>query len=195
MALDLVNLRATPEQRPSCEVLDRSLRTVTELIDNVLATEHLASGKVEPHFVEVRIGELVDAATAVAQKVAAEKRLAFDVHANRGRIVRVDRQLTESAIQNLVDNAVKYTDAGTIDLVVEEHPNSWSLHVRDTCPGLSPEELQTIFEPYKRGKTAKRGSGLGLAITRRAIEAQGGTLHAESPGNYGCHFWFELPNR
>ena len=51
-----------------------------------------------------------------------------------------------------------------------------------------------IFEPFKRGHTSKAGTGLGLAIARQAIEAQGGTIHAESPGVSGCHFWFTLPH-
>jgi signal transduction histidine kinase len=104
----------------------------------------------------------------------------------------LDRNLTCSAIQNLVDNAVKYTDDGHVDVVVEDQSERWSVHVRDTGPGLSPGELRTIFEPFRRGATSKQGTGLGLAIARRAIEAQGGTIHAEST-NAGSHFWITLP--
>jgi signal transduction histidine kinase len=184
---------ATEEQRRPCAALDRSLGTLTQLIDNVLATERLEAGSVEPHFADVTIGELVDAATAAAREAATEKHLAFEVQCPADRKVRVDPLLTESAIQNLVDNAVKYTDHGRVELVVDEQPTTWSVHVRDTGPGLSPEELRTIFEPFRRGKTSKQGSGLGLAITKRAIEAQGGSIHVESGGPSGCHFWFELP--
>jgi two-component system sensor histidine kinase ChiS len=69
------------------------------------------------------------------------------------------------------------------------------IHVRDTCHGLSSEELSTIFEPFRRGRTRKAGTGLGLSITRRAVEVQGGSVHAESPEPLGCHFWIELPQR
>ena len=65
----------------------------------------------------------------------------------------------------------------------------------DTCEGLSPEELRTIFEPFKRGRSAKGGTGLGLAIARRAVEAQGGSIHGESPGPVGCRFSITLPKR
>ena len=58
---------------------------------------------------------------------------------------------------------------------------------------VTEEELNTIFEPFKRGHSGKVGSGLGLAIARRAVEAHGKTIHAESSGDSGCHFWFELP--
>jgi signal transduction histidine kinase len=59
--------------------------------------------------------------------------------------------------------------------------------------GISKEELQTVFEPFRRGTTDKAGTGLGLAIARRAVEAQGGSIGAESPGPHGCHFWIALP--
>ena len=67
------------------------------------------------------------------------------------------------------------------------------LKVSDTCEGLSSEELRTIFEPFKRGRSSKTGTGLGLAIARRAVEAQGGHIHAESPGPSGCQFTVRLP--
>jgi signal transduction histidine kinase len=70
--------------------------------------------------------------------------------------------------------------------------------MRDTCIGISPEELKTIFEPFKRGaagRLSSSGTGLGLAIARRAVRAQGGDMGAESPGHSGCHFWLSLPKQ
>jgi two-component system sensor histidine kinase TorS len=161
----------------------------------VLLTEKLEAGRLEPRPVDVKVGELVDRATAAARWLALAKGLDFDVRCDPERTVRTDVELTQSALQNLVDNAAKYTDTGKVEVVVELEPEaSWSVHVRDSCSGLSPEELRTIFEPFRRGHTSKSGTGLGLAIARRAIEAQGGTIHAESPGAPGgCHFWFTLP--
>jgi len=98
-----------------------------------------------------------------------------------------------SAIQNLADNAAKYTDSGEVEVTVEERGERLVVHFRDTCAGISADELQTIFEPFERGHTGKAGTGLGLAIARRAVEAQGGSIHAESSGKDGCHFWVDLP--
>jgi signal transduction histidine kinase len=88
---------------------------------------------------------------------------------------------------------VKFTDEGSVDVEVEKTNEGIAIHVRDTCPGISPEELSTIFEPFKRGSLNKPGSGLGLAIARQAIEAQGGSIGAESELEDGCHFWIKLP--
>jgi signal transduction histidine kinase len=185
-----------PAKHKAFDALERSQGRLTELIDNVLLTERLEAGKLEPRPVDVRVEALVDRATAAARRTAVAKGVAFDLRCDAERTVRTDIELTQSALQNLVDNAVKYTDAGGVAVAVEFEPEgSWSVHVRDSCPGLSAEELRTIFEPFRRGHTSKAGTGLGLAIARRAIEAQGGTIHAESPDVSGCHFWFTLPQQ
>jgi signal transduction histidine kinase len=161
----------------------------------VLLTEKLESGKVEPRYRDVGVRELVAASTDAARAAAAKKRIAFEIHGDDDFVVTIDPDLTRSALQNLADNAVKYTDVGRVDIDIERDQVMWTVHVRDTCPGLSPAELHTIFEPFRRGTTTKQGTGLGLAIARRALETQGGTLGAESPGDDGCHFWFQLPLR
>ena len=192
-AAERLREQASPEHVRALDALERSHRRLTELIDGVLDVERLEAGKIEPRKIEVREDKLLEQATEAARRVASEKGLGFETHVDPMRRIRVDPELTRSALQNLVDNAVKYTDAGGVDVATEETDTSWSVHVRDSCPGLSREELRTIFEPFRRGSTSKKGTGLGLAIARRAIEAQGGTIQAESPGDGGCHFWFTLP--
>ena len=76
---------------------------------------------------------------------------------------------------------------------MQDRPDELVVDVRDTCPGISPEELRTIFEPFKRGRNAKGGTGLGLAIARRAAEAQGGSISAQSSSHAGCQFSIRLP--
>jgi len=78
---------------------------------------------------------------------------------------------------------------------VAEDRDGFTVHVRDTCDGISKEEIRTIFEPFNRGTTGKSGTGLGLAIARRAVEAQGGTIQVESGEPSGCHFWITLPKQ
>jgi signal transduction histidine kinase len=98
-------------------------------------------------------------------------------------------------VQNLVDNAVKFTDHGEVTFRVELLDGEVVFHVRDSCAGIDAEELRLIFEPFRRGHSGKAGTGLGLTIARHAVEAQGGTIHVESTPGVGCHFWFTLPRR
>ena len=88
---------------------------------------------------------------------------------------------------------MKFTDRGRVELKIETNASEVTVHVHDDCDGLSSEELRTVFEPFKRAKSDKAGTGLGLAIARRAVEAQGGRIGAESNGERGCHFWLTLP--
>jgi len=185
--------RAAPELKRLLEMLDRSHKSLSELIDGVLLTEKLEAGKIECHPVELRLGQIMESALEAARGVAVQKGLAFESSYDPDRQVQVDPLLTRSAIQNLADNAAKYTDRGHIEVKVEEDDDDLIVHFSDTCQGLSPEELRTIFEPFERGTTRKAGTGLGLAIARRAVEAQGGSIGAESPGSSGCHFWLRIP--
>jgi len=191
----VVSAGATTEQARALAALARSHRRLSELIDGVLLAERHQAGRIEPEYSETTMPELLELATEVARKAALDKHVAFEVRCEIEGPIHVDVDLASSAIQNLVDNAVKYTDSGHIEVSAVDGGDHWEVHVRDTCPGLSDEELRTIFEPFRRGATAKAGTGLGLSIARRSIEAQGGSIRAESPGPTGCHFWITLPKR
>ena len=194
-AAALAREHAVPAQATALDMLDQGHHRLTELIDRVLLTERLEAGRIEPNRVKIRMGELLNVSLLAAHKAAADKGLVFDVRADRALTIWVDLDLTRSALQNLVDNAVKYTDVGRIEVEIEESEAAYTFHVRDTGPGISDEDLRTIFEPFRRGSTGKPGTGLGLAIARRAVEAQGGSIHAESTARQGAHFWFTLPRR
>jgi signal transduction histidine kinase len=186
---------ATPEQLRLLDALDRSHKKLSDLIDSVLLTEKLESGKLECHPVTIKLSTLVEPALEAARVAAANKGLAFHVNYDSEMEVYVDPLLTRSALQNIADNAAKYTDQGAVSVVVEDGRDAFTVHVRDTCGGISREEIRTIFDPFERGTTGKSGTGLGLAIARRAVEAQGGTIQAESPELSGCHFWMTLPKQ
>jgi len=192
-ATSILRETAVPEQTSALEALERSHTRLHRLIDGVLDAQRLEAGEVAALPVDVRERELLERATEAARQVAERKGLKFEMHVVPERVITVDPNLTRSAIQNLVDNAVKYTDEGGVEVATSEDARNWFVHIRDSCPGLSAEELKTIFEPFRRGATRKQGTGLGLTIARRAVEAQGGTIQAESPGLYGCHFWITLP--
>jgi len=190
-----IRCHAEREHLPLLDALDRSHKKLSDLIDSVLLTEKLESGKIESRPVAIKLGNLVEPALEAARTAAANKGLAFQVNYDSATEVYVDPLLTRSALQNIADNAAKYTDHGEVSVVVEDGRDTFTVHVRDTCAGISKEEIRTIFEPFERGTTGKSGTGLGLAIARRAVEAQGGTIQAESREPTGCHFWITLPKR
>jgi signal transduction histidine kinase len=184
--------KATPEQEQALAILDRSLRRLSELIDGVLLTEKLEAGEVTSAPTRTTLGHLMEPVETL-RGPAEQKGLRFRTAYDPDLALAVDVDLTRSVLQNLAENAVKYTDDGEVEISITDEGDEVVVDVRDTCKGLSPEELGTIFEPFKRGRTDKTGTGLGLAIARRAVEAQGGSIHAESPGPSGCHFSVRLP--
>jgi signal transduction histidine kinase len=174
--------------------LDRTLRRLADLIDGVLLTEKLEAGEARPERTEITLRQLMEPLESLKQ-AAEHKGLEFHAAYDPDLTAVLDPTLTRSIIRNLVENAVKYTDQGVVDVSVTNTRDDIVLDVYDTCRGLSQEELRTIFEPFKRGRTDQSGTGLGLAIARRAAEVQGGSIHAESPGPSGCHFSVRLPRR
>jgi signal transduction histidine kinase len=184
--------QASPEQEHSIDILDRGLRRLSELIDGVLLTEKLEAGEITIAPTDTTLGQLMEPVETL-RAPAEQKGVRFRTMYDPDLEMTVDVDLTRSVLQNLAENAVKYTDDGEVEIAVTDAGDDVVVHVRDTCKGLSPEELRTIFEPFKRGRTEKTGTGLGLAIARRAVEAQGGSIHAESPGPSGCHFSVRLP--
>jgi signal transduction histidine kinase len=155
----------------------------------------MEAGAVEVRPAVVRLEQVLEPAIESARSEALDKGLSLSVDYDPDLDVEIDPLLTRSAIQNLADNAVKYTDTGRVQITVDHEGDTFQIHVRDDCHGLSREELETMFEPFKRGETGKAGTGLGLAIAKRAVEAQGGSIHAESPPPSGCHFWITLPKK
>ena len=187
---------ASPTQEQLYHLLKRSLVRLRALIDKVLLVERLDVGEVDYRPVQTTIGEILEPVLPAIVATAETKGVAFDRRFDAESVVHVDPVLTASAIQNLLDNAVNYTDAGRIALAVEQRADEIAVHVRDTCGGIPEQQLARIFEPFHRGSTRRPGSGLGLAIARRAVERQGGAIHAESSAKEGgCHFWLELPSR
>ncbi|MDF2696413.1 MAG: histidine kinase [Labilithrix sp.] len=180
------------QQDHTLDLIERSLRRLTELIDGILLIEKCLHS-IKPHPSVMTLGQLLENSVGAAKAAAEAKGLRFDAHFDPHLAVEADPELSASAIDNVLQNAVKYTDSGDVRVVAEDHAQDIELHVRDSCPGIPPEDLRTIFEPFRRGHSLKPGTGLGLAIARRAVEAQGGKIQAESGEGGGCHFWLTFP--
>jgi signal transduction histidine kinase len=190
-------LRRRPEliaaEGKTLDMLERGLARLRDLIDKVLLTERFEAQEMECRPVDTNLGRIIPEAIRAAQFEAGQKGVTFVAEYDPELLVHVDPGLTSSALQNIVDNAVKFTDEGRIDLTVESGSSEVIVRIQDDCDGLSADELTAVFQPFKRANTKKAGTGLGLAIARRAVEAQGGRIGAESDGERGCQFWLTLP--
>jgi len=192
----LRRMGSLPEQQERVLArIEQGLKRAQSLTEEVLLAERLEAGKVESQPADTTLGAVIDDIVDNCRQAAEIKGCGVKASYEPSLRVHIDPKLTRSVVENLLENAVKYTDRGLVELVVEDNPAELVFHVRDSCPGLSEAELRIIFEPFRRGRTQKPGTGLGLSIARRAVEAQGGRICAESGSESGCHFWFHLPKR
>jgi len=185
-----------PQTKTPLEIAENNLRRLNALIDRVLLTERLEIGKPDLQLVDIPLGPFMAPILETARVVAQGKKIKLETSFDAKLRLRIDRNLAESAIRNLIDNALKFTDQGTVRIDIEEKDAKQVIfHVRDQCGGISAEELRTVFKPFKRGQSKKPGTGLGLSIARRAVEIQGGDIFAASIPGEGCHFWIILPKQ
>ena len=139
---------------------------------------------------------LIDEVGDMLQSRASEKGLELRVD-NPSLEVVADRNRIRQVITNLVDNAIAYSDEGTVQCRMRRHLDHARVEVIDTGRGIPEEHLDRIFERFYRVDAARSrkmgGTGLGLAIVRQILEAHGGTIQVESTKGRGTRFWFDLP--
>uniref|UniRef100_UPI00047093D9 sensor histidine kinase n=1 Tax=Paenibacillus forsythiae TaxID=365616 RepID=UPI00047093D9 len=124
--------------------------------------------------------------------------LRYDFPQNMDTPVTADVYYLGRAVDNVLDNAVKYSYPGSsITLEARMTPRSLLLHVSDCGMGIPPEALKHVFDSFYRVDPARNsgvpGSGLGLAIAREVLHLHGGEIHASLNGNPGCTFTIEIP--
>jgi signal transduction histidine kinase len=187
----------TAEQRQSFLALigDETSRLAT-LIGDVLDTSRIEAGTFSFSFSDVDVGELVRDVVSAAALGQDEVRVEAEVNGTLPR-VRGDRERLRQVIQNLVDNAVKYSPAGAeVRVSATALDRRVLVHVEDEGPGIPHEDQKLIFEKFGRstaGGGAKPGTGLGLFIARSIAEAHGGSLEVESAPAQGSVFKLALP--
>jgi PAS domain S-box-containing protein len=199
-ALSLLNgaLRRTVKDKRALEMIeaqDQSLTAMTNLLNSLLDISRLDAGRVTPDFEHFPIQRLVDRLSAEFGRQARHKGLEF-VSADCGWVVRSDANLLAEIIQNLVSNAIRYTDQGTVRMDCEQDGGDCVLKVIDTGIGIEAEQLEAIFREFHQCRVqsgSKEGFGLGLAIVRRLADLLGHEISVESEPGKGSVFSVRLP--
>jgi signal transduction histidine kinase len=106
-----------------------------------------------------------------------------------------DKDKVTQVLLNLVTNALKFTEAGSVQIEARREPDALHVTVRDTGPGIADRDMPRLFQSFQQFGTApeKGGSGLGLYISRQFVQAHGGRIWAESELGKGSTFHFTLP--
>ncbi len=167
------------------------------LINDILDLSKIEAGRlqlaIESVLLTTSFAEVID-----TMRPLADKKLHILVQrAPSGLSVRADATRLKQVLMNLVGNAIKFMpDGGKIELAAKQVGDFVRVEVRDSGPGIPPEEQQRIFDAFyrlRRSEKAAEGTGLGLAITQRLVELHGGELGVESELGVGSCFHFTLP--
>ncbi len=172
------------------------------LINDILDLSRIEAGKLELYPDAVDLADFLRTlADTIGIKVQ-QKGLSFtlDAAGNLPAAVQVDAKRLRQVLLNLLDNAVKFTDAGSVSLRVTRQsdgsgPARLRFEVEDTGIGIPPDEQHAIFQPFEQvGDVQRRlgGTGLGLAISRQLVRHMGGELAVESEHGRGSRFTFEI---
>jgi signal transduction histidine kinase len=199
-ATQLMRLRASEGNERERTVIERQVKHMIRLVDDLLDVSRITRGKVDLRRRAIELSEVVAQAVELSSPALEERshRLTLDVP-QAGVVIHADPQRIAQVLTNLLTNAAKYTPAGgEIHLGVHAGTSTVAISVRDNGIGIDPKLLPHIFDLFVQGRQgidrASGGLGLGLAIAKSLLEMHGGTIRAHSEGTgKGSEFTLELP--
>jgi len=196
MASIMSNSRSI-QRRKDAAVIRRATDKMTRLIHDLLDVSSIEAGELKLEKKRWPVGPIVNEALEALQPLAARKSLRLKFHSPaEGRLdIDCDQGRIQQVLGNLIDNAIKFSEAGgAIDVRVERRLSEACFSVTDFGRGISSSDLPHIFNRFwKVNKTARVGTGLGLSIAKGIVEAHGGRIWTESQIGAGSTFFFTLP--
>lgn len=188
----------TARQREILERISVSSVRLMELIDSLLEYTRIESGRLQPQLERTDLAALTRTVAEELRPQAEQKGLALELSGIREAVpAEADPRLTRLIVVNLVGNAIKFTEQGSVQVSLARSGGEYRLAVRDTGPGIPAERQTLIFEPWEHLEPVQHkhlpGVGLGLAVARELAEAQGGRIEVASEEGAGSTFTLVLP--
>jgi len=179
--------------------INASGRHLQQIINDILDLSKIEAGKMELHVASYPVSYFKETVERVLASAIQEKKilLAFDLSPEIDELV-VDQTRFKQILLNLVSNAVKFSHpSGTVTITSRRDGNDLRFEVHDEGVGIKPEEIPTLFKPFRQAQSGKEknreGIGLGLAITKKLVELHGGTISVQSDWGKGTTVAFRLP--
>ncbi len=187
-------------QKEMIDRLERSSERSIRLMDTLLEFTKLQSEKIEPRVEAIPLLTLVEEIAESIRVEAQEKNLELKINRPQKELpyLQSDKILVQMIVRNLLGNAIKHTDSGSVEVTVGYENHQHTISVKDTGPGI-PEEYQSIiFEPFKQvtplEKKNKPGFGLGLSIVKESVQSLGGRILLSSKVGKGSTFTAQIPD-
>lgn len=196
----------TKEQKEYIEIINRSGEHLLELINDILSMSKIEAGQVNLNENRFDLYKLLENLKEMLQLKTDSKglQLIFERSAGVPQYVQTDEAKLRQVLINLLGNAIKFTQQGSITLrvssqgeknVAGEKKSQLYFEVADTGPGISPSEIKTLFKPFvqtETGRKSMQGTGLGLPISQQFVRIMGGEIAVESQVDRGTTFTFNI---
>jgi len=190
---------SNPKRREWLNIINKAGKSLLQIINDILDFSKIEDGNVEFKHAEIDLHELLGQIRSTFDLTAQEKNIIFDVKIDHTVPQKLlgDESKINQILKNLVNNAIKFTDQGTVVLKCSYLSKKIRFEVIDSGIGISEENKSEIFSPFKQAdnSTTRKygGTGLGLSITKKLVEGMNGTLTFSSIEGKGSTFVVELP--
>lgn len=186
------------EKKQYLSIIYQESVRLEHLINDLFDLSKMEEGQIKLSIEWLDLKEIIKTAVRKVKLKAEKKRLSLqmDLH-DRVPVIRGDRRRMEQVLLNLLENAIRYTEKGSVLVRLVRHEEATVLSVSDTGIGISKEELPYIFERFYRVEKSRArkygGTGLGLSIVKKYVEIQGGTVQVDSEPGTGTTFTLIFP--
>lgn len=186
-------VKNTEEQMEYLSIINREAKRITFLVDDLFAMSKLQVGKFQLEKEPADIHSIVEKVTATLNPAAERKGLVLTVNlSTQIPVIRFDKKRMEQVIYNLIENAIKYTESGEINVQTYLKNGLVAIDIMDTGMGIAEEEIPKIWDRFYRIEKSRGrktgGTGLGLYIVKQIIDAHGGQVKVKSIENEGSTF-------
>jgi signal transduction histidine kinase/DNA-binding NarL/FixJ family response regulator len=193
----LTNLTLPAKALSGVRVIRQSGEHLLTLINDILDLAKIEARRIEIIPSEIHFREFLRSPIDMFQIRADQKGILFEVEISPDlpEVVMADEKRLRQVVINLLGNAVKFTDKGSVRFIVEPHEGKIRFVFKDTGIGIAPSKLPLLFKPFSQVSDAARnaeGTGLGLALSQRLVQLMGGTITVTSEYGKGSAFSFEL---
>ena len=188
-----------PRQKDYVAMIRTAGQSLLQIINDILDFSKIEAGKIDINPAPFSPAELLSALRGILGLKADEKGLSLqvDMVGSVPDSVLGDSLRLQQVLVNLVGNAIKFTEKGSVVVRIQQLGGQWEFRVVDTGIGLSGVQIKKLFEPFVQAEdTVTRrfgGTGLGLSISKRLVELMGGTIGVNSQPGVGSEFWFRVP--
>ena len=197
IVLDGILGKVNEEQISFLTKTKTNVQRLTRLINEILDFQRLESGKMRMSAEENDINSIATEVYEVMNPLAKSKNTGFTLALDGGLPkIKFDRDRISQVFTNLIDNAIKFTDKGSISVTTCRDAGGIHVIVRDSGRGIAREDMERLFKSFEqlgRGSDRRGGTGLGLVISKDIVQLHGGSIWAESGTEKGAAFHFTLP--